>query len=132
MTPLGASTVSTVASVAACWASCTSYNYASMDYGTNTCVCADYFSYHTASCSATSSYIWPKRGLPNASALSRRRARALAIAARNDLDTPCPRGLQACRIPHGGVECLDTAAELESCGGCVLGSSPANVTSGQE
>lgn len=35
--------------------------------------------------------------------------------------TPCPVGLNACPIPglsSGDYECIDTANELESCGGC--------------
>lgn len=46
-----------------------------------------------------------------------------AKTAKSRVPSLCPSGLEACPIPGltgptGDIECLDTYAELESCGGC--------------
>jgi hypothetical protein len=46
------------------------------------------------------------------------------------VDHPCPGTKDACLVPgaSGRFECLDTQAELESCGGCRFGAVGSNST----
>jgi hypothetical protein len=91
----------------------------------------DYMTYTPAACGPDTTDIWRANGLPEASLIARRRRALASDRAARERDTLCPAGLTACRVAQGGVECLDTGAELESCGGCVQGNINGAAT-GQE
>ncbi|WOO77969.1 uncharacterized protein LOC62_01G001521 [Vanrija pseudolonga] len=52
-------------------------------------------------------------------AIARRNRKPLAI---DGAEAYCPPGLEPCKVPEGGYECLDVSSELNSCGGCLNGS----------
>lgn len=46
------------------------------------------------------------------------KARRRDVEPQRTLGGYCPDGLQSCPLPHGGYECVNTATDLEACGGC--------------
>ncbi|RSH95573.1 hypothetical protein EHS25_000665 [Saitozyma podzolica] len=70
-----------------------------------------------AACSPSVNFYYGGDVMPSAG-MRRRKELALKTGEEKGL---CPAGLEACSVLGipGGYECLDTASELESCGGCL-------------
>ncbi|WVF69352.1 hypothetical protein IAT40_004128 [Kwoniella sp. CBS 6097] len=74
-----------------------------------------------STCAATSYFIYTHPAAAQASGLARRQERLERAHAR--ASSYCPSGLTACKVSPlvDEYECIDTNAELESCGGCLYG-----------
>ncbi|OCF41505.1 hypothetical protein I317_04708 [Kwoniella heveanensis CBS 569] len=72
-------------------------------------------------CATNSYFIYNHPAAAKASGLARRRERLERAHARSF--SFCPSGSTACKVSPVGdeYECIDTSAELESCGGCLYG-----------
>lgn len=104
------------------------YNKDSLDgAGQTTCVCVDKSTMTGGSPSTCLDgnyllYDVPPRTSPSGGMGMRRRAAIRREQTRLAKSNPyCPPRTRACAIEGSGYECVDTATELESCGGCING-----------
>ncbi|KAL7424394.1 hypothetical protein Q5752_000076 [Cryptotrichosporon argae] len=125
-----------------CFATCASYRMALLQPGISgkwTCKCSNdnpaTLSGVVASaqqCAQSEYWLYSHTAAASASALTKRQARERAR--RNTVFALCPAGKDACAVDGSeGYECIDTASELEHCGGCRFGQvDDMNATLGTE
>ncbi|WWC57481.1 uncharacterized protein I303_100013 [Kwoniella dejecticola CBS 10117] len=102
--------------------------------GNYQCACGQPNSFgSTAACGPGTYFYYYHTAAQASQGLSRRRK--IEEERKRGIHTYCPKGLTPCQIEDipGAYECIDTNAELESCGGCLYGSlSSPNATIGQD
>ncbi|WWC67414.1 uncharacterized protein I206_101322 [Kwoniella pini CBS 10737] len=108
--------------------------YVSSVDGNYQCACGQPTSFgSTATCGPGTYFYYYHTAAQASQGLSRRRK--IEEERKRGVHTYCPKGFTPCQIGEtsGAYECIDTSAELESCGGCLHGSlnSP-NATTGQD
>nr|XP_031858826.1 uncharacterized protein CI109_005780 [Kwoniella shandongensis]KAA5525898.1 hypothetical protein CI109_005780 [Kwoniella shandongensis] len=121
-------------SVEACYQSCVDFEFATITYtpqGSIRCYCdsQEIVARGTDTTCGTGVYFayshGPGQRYGGPSGYVKRQLRErLRLAERGRMEALCPGGMTACNIIGGeglSFECLDTTAELESCGGCSNG-----------
>ncbi|KAL1404953.1 hypothetical protein Q8F55_008565 [Vanrija albida] len=90
------------------------------------CQCSTSTQYTRVTCSGTTAYNYNLERVASASWVVRREDKRR----RGNVLGLCPGSKEACAVAPGqaGFECLDTRAELESCGGCRFGAVGVNST----
>ncbi|WWD04653.1 hypothetical protein V865_002724 [Kwoniella europaea PYCC6329] len=115
----------------ACFERCTTYTNAFVSPAGNvySCVCSNTASTGTAqNCGVSGTYFAYAHTATSSPSIVERRKRRLSERLKREEQTRlnrfCPAGLEACVIPglDDSFECIDTSSELESCGGCLYGS----------
>ncbi|WRT69261.1 uncharacterized protein IL334_006245 [Kwoniella shivajii] len=134
-----------LATPAQCFDRCAGYSYDQVAFQPSTtvgqfyCVCAQNrltdvdSTASQANCGVGAFFVYAEGPESTASQVDRRRLRERLRLAKKGVVEYCPTGMKACNVQgYDSYECINTASELEACGGCMDGEykSQSNTTTG--